>query len=145
MVQDALKAMKLEGLRRWQGEGWVKLLCFARARREMATPGSAPGAMYVKSQVSGMHGLFVRGGAVFSFGNSEHGQLGLGNNHGRDLPQFVNLAERVVAVSAGAYHSLALTASGSVFSWGRGSRGRLGLGNEATLGRPNSARSGSWH
>ena len=36
--------------------------------------------------------------------------------------------QRVVAVSAGAYHSLAFTADGAVFTWGEGGRGCLGHG-----------------
>ena len=37
--------------------------------------------------------------------------------------------QRVVAVSAGAGHSLALAADGSVWSWGDGDYGKLGHGN----------------
>ena len=39
-------------------------------------------------------------------------------------------ARRVVAVSAGRFHSLAITADGAVWSWGCGSWGRLGHGDE---------------
>ena len=38
--------------------------------------------------------------------------------------------QRVVAVSAGMVHSLALTADGAVWSWGGGSNGKLGHGDE---------------
>ena len=37
---------------------------------------------------------------------------------------------RVVAVSAGEYHSLALTGDGAVFTWGEGERGCLGHGED---------------
>ena len=37
---------------------------------------------------------------------------------------------RVVAVSAGVYHSLATTADGSVFAWGEGEYGCLGHGED---------------
>ena len=38
--------------------------------------------------------------------------------------------QRVVAVSAGAYHSLAITADGAVFTWGKGEHGCLGHGED---------------
>ena len=37
--------------------------------------------------------------------------------------------QRVVAVSAGAGHNLAITADGSVWSWGNGAYGKLGHGD----------------
>ncbi|PWA42607.1 Regulator of chromosome condensation 1/beta-lactamase-inhibitor protein II [Artemisia annua] len=41
-----------------------------------------------------------------------------------------NLSRKVVSVSAGKAHTLALTGDGSVYSWGRGTFGRLGTGSE---------------
>ena len=38
--------------------------------------------------------------------------------------------QRVIAVSLGGYHSLALTADGAVWSWGYGGSGRLGHGDQ---------------
>ena len=38
--------------------------------------------------------------------------------------------QRVVAVSAGEDHSLAITADGAVWSWGAGGLGRLGHGED---------------
>ena len=38
--------------------------------------------------------------------------------------------QRVVAVSAGAYHSIAITADGAVFTWGEGKDGCLGHGED---------------
>ena len=38
--------------------------------------------------------------------------------------------QRVIAVSAGAYHSLALTADGAFFTWGQGETGCLGHGED---------------
>ena len=44
--------------------------------------------------------------------------------------------ERAVSVSAGGYHSLALTSSGAVWSWGDESNGRLGHGDEEEQWQP---------
>ena len=61
------------------------------------------------------------------------GQLGHSDYHGQPQPKhIVTLKERVVAVSAGTEHSLALTASGAVWSWGSGHNGQLGHGDWET-------------
>ena len=72
-------------------------------------------------------------GAVFTWGESERGCLG----HGEDLsnqvlPKKVEAfaGQRVIAVSVGAYHSLALTADGAVFTWGKGEGKCLGHGED---------------
>mmetsp|Transcript_30538 Transcript_30538/g.90685 ORF Transcript_30538/g.90685 Transcript_30538/m.90685 type:complete len:82 (+) Transcript_30538:186-431(+) len=53
--------------------------------------------------------------------------------------------QRVVAVSAGASHSLALTADGAFWSWGGGGEGQLGHGIEQNqpLPSPPMALSGA--
>ena len=72
-------------------------------------------------------------GAVFTWGESERGCLG----HGEDLsnqvlPKKVEAfaGQRVVATSAGDDQSLAITADGAVFAWGEGERGCLGHGED---------------
>jgi len=81
----------------------------------------------------GDHSLAITAdGAVWSWGYGSIGQLGHGDKQNQQLPKKVEaLAEqRVVAVSAGGGHSLAITADGSVWSWGWGCRGQLGHGDE---------------
>ena len=41
--------------------------------------------------------------------------------------------QRVVAVSAGAQHSIALTADSAVFTWGKGESGCLGHGEDLSI------------
>ena len=67
-------------------------------------------------------------GAVWSWGGGDLGQLGHGDQQDQLLPKKVEAfaGQRVVAVSAGGGHSLALTADGSVWSWGSCSFGKLG-------------------
>lgn len=42
-----------------------------------------------------------------------------------------SLPESVVAVAAGHYHSLAVTAEGEIWAWGRNEEGQLGRGGVA--------------
>jgi len=75
-------------------------------------------------------------GLLFTWGVNDAGQLGVGpvNKSGhsfRNVPTVVeSLArERVVAIGAGAAHSLAATLDGALFAWGAGGHRQLGLGN----------------
>ena len=76
------------------------------------------------------HNLAVTAdGAVWSWGFGNHGHLGYDGTQDQLLPKKVEaLAHRVVAVSAGTYHNLVLTADGTAWSWGSGGNGRLGHG-----------------
>jgi len=70
--------------------------------------------------------------AVWSWGFGGRGRLGHGDRQNQLLPKKVEAyaAQRVVAVSAGDAHSLALTADGAVWSWGSGGSDKLGHGDE---------------
>ncbi|KAJ8003567.1 hypothetical protein DPEC_G00149690 [Dallia pectoralis] len=65
---------------------------------------------------------------VWSWGRSDEGQLGHGDNLPRPQPLCIKClsSKEVVRVEAGARHSLALTAQSQVFSWGCNSSGQLG-------------------
>ena len=71
-------------------------------------------------------------GSVWSWGSAGYGQLGHGDQQEQQLPKKIEAfaGQRVVAVSAGAYHSLAITADGAVWSWGDGGVGQLGHGDQ---------------
>ena len=71
-------------------------------------------------------------GAVWSSGCGRDGPLGHGGEQNQLLPKKVEAltGQRVVAVSAGYFHSLALTADGALWSWGNGGFGKLGHGDE---------------
>ena len=79
----------------------------------------------------GYHSLALTAGAVWSWGCAVEGRLGHGNQQEQLLPKNIQAlaGQRVVAVSAGAFHSLALTADGAVWSWGNGVYGKLGHGD----------------
>ena len=58
--------------------------------------------------------------------------MGHGDQQSQLLPKKVEAfaGRRVVAVSTGAFHSLALTAENAVFAWGQGGTGQLGHGED---------------
>ena len=70
--------------------------------------------------------------AVWSWGRGGFGRLGHGDQQHQLLPKKIEAfaGRRVVAVSAGGEHSLAITADGVIWSWGGGIFGKLGHGDE---------------
>ncbi|XP_031473868.1 ultraviolet-B receptor UVR8 [Nymphaea colorata] len=84
-------------------------------------------------------------GEVYSWGRGTFGRLGTGKEEDETRPvrvSFVsgkkgqgcsNKPPRIVAVAAGAYHSLALEDDGSVWSWGYNLYGQLGVDSENSL------------
>ena len=81
----------------------------------------------------GYHSLAITaGGGVWSWGLGEHGRLGHGDDQNQLLPKKIEAfaGQRVVAVSAGDRHSMAITADGGVWSWGRGGSDQLGHGDQ---------------
>lgn len=74
-------------------------------------------------------------GEVFMFGRGEYGRLGLADRTGSSKLRPVRVKSvlegyRVVQVSCGGSHTLAVTHDGKAWSWGRGSFGRLGTKTE---------------
>ena len=81
----------------------------------------------------GAHSLAITADeAVWSWGGGGLGKLGHGDTQYQPLPKKVEgfPGHHIVAVSAGVYHSLALTADGAVWSWGGGASGSLGHGED---------------
>ena len=75
-------------------------------------------------------------GGVLCWGDDTYGQVGDGSAdyNGRYAPAAVaGLSAGVAAVSAGAYHTCAVTSAGGVKCWGRGDSGQLGDGSTATM------------
>ncbi|XP_058522623.1 probable E3 ubiquitin-protein ligase HERC6 [Ochotona princeps] len=72
-------------------------------------------------------------GGVFAWGAGSEGQLGLGElKETVFIPSKIKaLSEiKIIQVSCGHHHSLALSADSQVFSWGKNSDGQLGLDRE---------------
>lgn len=74
--------------------------------------------------------IFFIGGQVFSWGQNQFGQLGLGmQGPSISTPQIIQSLQGIpfAQLSAGGAHSFAITLSGAVFGWGRNKFGQLGL------------------
>src|SRR3990167_8544114 len=77
------------------------------------------------------HSLYVDpSGSVWSCGNNENGELGLGHNTSILVPQKINNLPPIISVSAGGGFTLFVDANGSAWSCGYNQNGRLGLGDE---------------
>jgi RCC1 and BTB domain-containing protein len=82
--------------------------------------------------------VLTQTGEVYAFGYNNRGELGVGNNTNQLIPTLVNgfNSEKIIAISCGTYHSLALTESGQLYSWGFNSVNQLGDGTNANRNTP---------
>ena len=117
------------------GSPW--LLGHGEGVTQLNTPTRLPSTLSGERVVSVSAGAFhslalTTGGAVWSWGYGGYGRLGHGDQQNQPLPKKVEAlaGQRVLAVSARGYHSLALTADGAVWSWGFGLFCQLGHGDE---------------
>ncbi|MCA1696218.1 MAG: RCC1 repeat-containing protein, partial [Actinobacteria bacterium] len=74
-------------------------------------------------------------GDVWAWGANGYGQLGDGTNRQHVEPAQVGL-ERVKAISAGGWHSVALLQDGTVWAWGANGWGQLGNGAYVATNQP---------
>lgn len=78
------------------------------------------------------HTLALTTNGVYAWGSAQFGQIGIGMSSGQSpYPSLVETLwhEQIVEVSAGQYHSMALTEDGRVYTWGWGVYGQLGHGD----------------
>lgn len=88
------------------------------------------------SQISGgwRHTMaLTSNGKLYGWGWNKFGQIGVGDNQDHCFPMEVRFPDeqRVVQISCGWRHTLAVTERHNVFSWGRGTNGQLGHRGEA--------------
>jgi len=73
-------------------------------------------------------------GQPFTFGCNLKGQLGNGNLENANVPQQVNLPDRVIQIASGNEHTVFLSENHSLFVCGSNREGQLGLeGTTRTL------------
>ncbi len=75
-------------------------------------------------------------GYLFSWGNNNKGQLGLGDTDKRTRPTRVG-NKTYQTVSSGSFMALAIDTKGHLFSWGENIAGSLGLGGESITYKTN--------
>ncbi|XP_031563851.1 ultraviolet-B receptor UVR8-like isoform X2 [Actinia tenebrosa] len=77
-------------------------------------------------------------GTVFSFGDNEHGQLGVSDIQSTTTPICVSAfsGHTIVQVSCGRYHSAALADFGALWLWGWNEYGQLGNGTFTNTSKP---------
>ncbi|GFU25928.1 RCC1 domain-containing protein 1 [Nephila pilipes] len=68
-------------------------------------------------------------GTLFSYGAGSRGQLGLGSIEGQEKPVLIEALEglEIKTISAGGWHSAAISSSGDLYMWGWNESGQLGL------------------
>uniref|UniRef100_A0A7N2MU36 Ultraviolet-B receptor UVR8 n=1 Tax=Quercus lobata TaxID=97700 RepID=A0A7N2MU36_QUELO len=93
------------------------------------------------SQISGgwRHTMAITSdGKLYGWGWNKFGQVGAGDNEDHCSPVQVKFPheQKVVQISCGWRHSLAVTEKQNVFSWGRGTNGQLGHGESVDRNIP---------
>src|SRR5438105_1243072 len=75
-------------------------------------------------------------GTVWTWGNNNSGQLGLGNTTAQQIPTEVLTINGITAIAAGSDSTYVLKNDGTVWAWGSNTSGQLG---DATTTQRNSA------
>jgi alpha-tubulin suppressor-like RCC1 family protein len=120
-----------------------------QTQRQLPVPVTATGVLAGKSVLAlaagGSHSLALcADGTVAAWGDNTYGQLGDNSTNSQNAPVAVNTAagvsalsgKKVVGISAGLYHSLALCSDGTVAAWGRNNYGQLGDNSIVTRPAP---------
>jgi alpha-tubulin suppressor-like RCC1 family protein len=101
-----------------------------------------PGAKITAIRAGCRHNLALTStGKMLAWGDNEDGELGIGstaNFAARPTPVVLPAGTTIKAISAGGFHSLALTTTGQLLAWGQNSNGELGDGTNTRRNAPVS-------
>ena len=75
-------------------------------------------------------------GSIYSFGENNYGQLGIGNTQHYNTPQKVQDIPPVSSISCGVFHTLVITEDNNLWSFGNNLQGQLCLGNTNNQVKP---------
>jgi len=75
-------------------------------------------------------------GTLYTWGNNDYGQLGIGFKDGTGNPQKVDLNNACLGVSSGGRHTVALLSDGTIWAWGDNTYGQLGNETNSTSWDP---------
>ncbi|MBE2233352.1 MAG: hypothetical protein IAE85_07655 [Anaerolinea sp.] len=120
----------------WNGDGELGDGTTADSSTPVAVVGLGSGVSTVTAGGAHTCALTTAGG-VKCWGGNWYSQLGDGMTSDRSTPvDVVGLGSGVSAVTAGGYHTCAVTTAGGVKCWGRNGDGRLGDGTTANKSTP---------
>lgn len=86
----------------------------------------------------GYHSLGLKtNNTLWSWGNNNYGQLGVGDLDTRTSPSQSGTSGIWRYVCSGLLHSVGLQLNGTIWTWGENSYGQLGLGNFGNISSPN--------
>ena len=79
--------------------------------------------------------MLTLSGKIYSSGENQYGQLGLGHNLDTNYPQEITLRNPVL-IYCGADHTIVTTHDKQIYGWGSNSHGQLGLGHDSDCHSP---------
>jgi alpha-tubulin suppressor-like RCC1 family protein len=88
------------------------------------------------------HGLGIRSGELWGWGNNGQGRTGQNTTSGStQIPTIIGSDTNWSSASAGNAHSAAIKTTGTLWTFGRGTNGRLGLNNTTSYSTPQQVGS----
>ena len=68
-------------------------------------------------------------GTIWTFGHNNNGELGVGSNKTKDIPEKTNVISSYKDIKSGNSFTIAIRNDGTVWSYGKNNYGQLGIGN----------------
>jgi len=124
----------------WGNNAFGQLGDFTTINKDIPNKVNLNGITFSQISAGGFHSMALSStGDIYTWGNNEFGELG--NNSTVDLSSPTKISVSGVkfkAVSAGNYHSMALSTTGELYTWGYNSYGQLGNNSKTRLNIPTN-------